>query len=625
VSPKVVQSAPIADPLPSAEYRLLYLGPMSTYEAPLKDMQFVICELAGLDQVTALPGWQDTDEEVVSAILQEASRFASEVLAPLNRVGDQAGVIWKDGNVIMAPGFREAYQRYIETGWNRLGFEPEIGGQAMPSLVGAAVQEMWKSANLAFSACFQLTQGAIEALLLRGTDIQKRKFLPKMVEGLWTGTMNLTEPQAGSDLAAVRTRAVRQADGTYRIFGQKIFITYGEHDLSENIVHLVLARTPDAPPGVRGISLFIVPKFLVNDDGSLGQRNDAFCLSVEHKLGIHGSPTCVMSYGDQGGAVGYVMGEENRGLEYMFIMMNLARLSVGLEGIAIGERAYQQALDYAKTRVQGRDLAGGSEAVPIVRHPDVRRMLLLMKSQTQAARSLAYVVAGARDLAMRHPDEAQRKCNQAFVDLMTPVVKGWSTEIGIETASLGIQVHGGMGYIEETGAAQHWRDARITTIYEGTTGIQANDLVGRKIIRDQGKTVHAVIDEMRRFEDELPTRQLDAALENIRAGYARGVDALSDAVEHILANYSANPKRVMAGAVPFLKLFGIVAGGWQLARGAVVSANRLAQGKGDPAFYRGKIATARFFTEHVLAAAPGLAHTVVRGGESAIEFPEEQF
>jgi alkylation response protein AidB-like acyl-CoA dehydrogenase len=598
---------------------------MSTYEAPLKDMQFVICELAGLDQVTALPGWQETDQEVVNAILQEASRFASEVLTPLNRVGDQAGVIWKDGNVIMAPGFREAYQSYIDTGWNRLGFDQEYGGQAIPGLVGAAVQEMWKSANLAFSACFQLTQGAIEALLLRGTDDQKRKFLPKMVEGRWTGTMNLTEPQAGSDLAAVRTRAVRQADGAYRIFGQKIFITYGEQDLSENIVHLVLARTPDAPPGVKGISLFIVPKFLVNEDGSLGQRNDVWCLSVEHKLGIHGSPTCVMSYGDQEGAVGYLMGEENRGLEYMFIMMNLARLSVGLEGVAIGERAYQQALAYAKTRLQGRDILGGTEAVPIIRHPDVRRMLLLMKSLTQATRSLAYVVAGARDLAMRHPNEGYRKRNQAFVDLMTPVVKGWSTETGIEIASLGIQVHGGMGYIEETGAAQHWRDGRITTIYEGTTGIQANDLVGRKIIRDQGKTVRAVVDEMRRFEGELRTKQPNASLESIRDEYTRGVDALANAVEYIVANYSVSPKRVMAGAVPFLKLFGIVAGGWQLARGAMVSANRLAEGKGDPGFYSGKIATARFFAEHVLATAPGLAHTVVRGGESAVELSEEQF
>jgi 3-(methylthio)propanoyl-CoA dehydrogenase len=598
---------------------------MSTYEAPLRDMHFVICELAGLDQVTALPGWQETDEEVVNAILQEASRFASEVLTPLNRVGDQAGVIWKDGNVIMAPGFREAYQSYIDTGWNRLGFEPEYGGQAIPSLVGAAVQEMWKSANLAFSACFQLTQGAIEALLLRGTDDQKKKFLPKMVEGRWTGTMNLTEPQAGSDLAAVRTRAIRQPDGTYRIFGQKIFITYGEHDLSENIVHLVLARTPDAPPGVRGISLFIVPKFVVNDDGSLGRRNDAFCLSVEHKLGIHGSPTCVMSYGDQGGAVGYLVGEENRGLEYMFIMMNVARLSVGLEGVAIGERAYQQALLYAKTRAQGRDISGGSEAVPIIRHPDVRRMLLLMKSQTQAARSLAYVVAGARDLAMRHPDGGYRNRNRAFVDLMTPVVKGWSTEIGIEIASLGIQVHGGMGYIEETGAAQHWRDARITTIYEGTTGIQANDLVGRKIMRDQGTAVHAVLDEMRRLDGELRAKGSNPSLMSIHDGLSRGVDALANAVEYILANYSADPKKVMVGSVPFLKLFGIVAGGWQLARGALVSANRLAEDKGDEAFYTSKIATARFFTGHVLSAAPGLAHTIIYGGETAAELPEEEF
>jgi alkylation response protein AidB-like acyl-CoA dehydrogenase len=597
---------------------------MSTYEAPLKDMEFVICELAGLEQVIALPGWQDNDADVVSAILQEASRFASEVLAPLNQVGDQEGVIWKDGNVITAPGFREAYRSYVDTGWNRLGFDLDYGGQAIPSLVGAAVQEMWKSSNLAFSACFQLTQGAIEALLLRGTDDQKRKYLPCMVEGRWTGTMNLTEPQAGSDLAAVRTRAVRQADGTYRIFGQKIFITYGEHDLSENIIHLVLGRTPDAPPGVKGISLFIVPKFLVNDDGTLGQRNDALCLSVEHKLGIHGSPTCVMSYGDQGGATGYLVGEENRGLEYMFIMMNVARLSVGLEGVAIGERAYQQALAYAKTRIQGRDVSGGNEPVPIIRHPDVRRMLLLMRSQTEATRSLAYVVTGARDIAMRHPDEAYRKRSQAFVDLMTPVVKGWSTETGIELASLGIQVHGGMGYIEETGAAQHWRDARITTIYEGTTGIQANDLIGRKIVRDQGMAMHAVLDEMRRFDAELKAKGSDPSLVSVRNGLASGVDALSSAVEHILAKYSVDPRKVMVGAVPFLRLFGIVAGGWQLGRGALVATDRLAEGKGDRAFYAGKIASARFFADHVLAAAPGLAHTVIHGGESGMLLSEEE-
>ena len=596
---------------------------MSTYAAPLKDMQFVICELAGLDDLVTLPGWQEIDSDVVKTILQEASRFAGEILAPLNQVGDRKGVIWKDSSVIMGPGFREAYQSYIETGWSRLGLDPEYGGQSVPGVVSAAVQEMWKSANLAFSACFQLTQGAIEALLLRGTEEQKRKFLPKMVEGRWTGTMNLTEPQAGSDLAAVRTRAIRQPDGTYRIFGQKIFITYGEHDLSENIIHLVLARTPDAPPGVKGISLFVVPKFLVNDDGSLGQRNDAFCLSVEHKLGIHGSPTCVLSYGDQGGAIGYLIGEENHGLEYMFIMMNLARLSVGLEGVAIGERAYQQALEYAKTRVQGRDLFGGSEAVPIIRHPDVRRMLLLMRSQTEAARALAYVVTKARDLALHHPDKEQRNRSQAFVELLTPVVKGWSTETGIEIASLGIQVHGGMGYIEETGAAQHWRDARITTIYEGTTGIQANDLVGRKIARDGGASVRAFLKELSAFANN--STDASPAVANIRAALGRAVDSLATSVEYIVNNYSTDPKKVMFGSVPFLRLFGIVTGGWQLARSAEIADSRLAEDTMDREFYETKIGTAQFFMDHVLPAASGLAHTVTKGGESGMRVSDEQF
>jgi 3-(methylthio)propanoyl-CoA dehydrogenase len=586
---------------------------MTTYEAPLDEMQFVIRELAGLDTLTALPEWQDIDGETVTAVLQEASRFASEVLAPLNQTGDQRGVICKDNHVITAPGFREAYQQYVTSGWNRLGFDEKYGGQSMPNVVGAAVQEMWKSANLAFSACFQLTQGAAEAICERSSEEQKKRFLPGMIEGRWTGTMNLTEPQAGSDLAAVRTRAVRQADGSYRLFGQKIFITYGEHDLSENIIHLVIARTPDAPLGVKGISLFIVPKFLVNDDGTLGSRNDAFCLSVEHKLGIHGSPTCVLSYGEQGGAVGYLVGEENRGLEYMFTMMNVARISVGLEGVGIGERAYQQAREYARSRVQGRDISGGDGPVPIIRHPDVRRMLLLMKAQTEATRALAYVVVAARDLANRHPDEQTRKRNQAFVDLMTPVVKGWSTETGIEIASLGVQVHGGMGYVEETGAAQHWRDARITTIYEGTTGIQANDLIGRKIVRDQGRTIRAVLEGMRGFAGELDSS--DASLLSIKNGLVQGIDSLAAAAEYILTNYQTDPRKVMFGAVPFLKLFGIAAGGWQLARGAKISVARLAEGKGDPAFYKAKIATARFYAEHVLATATGLGHTVIHGGE----------
>jgi 3-(methylsulfanyl)propanoyl-CoA dehydrogenase len=586
---------------------------MTTYEAPLDEMQFVIRELAGLDTLTALPEWRDIDVETVNAVLQEASRFASEVLAPLNQTGDQRGVICKDNHVITAPGFREAYRQYVTSGWSRLGFDEEYGGQSMPNLVGAAVQEMWKSANLAFSACFQLTQGAAEAIFQRSTEEQKKKYLPAIIEGRWTGTMNLTEPQAGSDLAAVRTRAVRQEDGSYRLFGQKIFITYGEHDLTENIIHLVLARTPDAPPGVKGISLFIVPKFLVNDDGTLGSRNDAFCLSVEHKLGIHGSPTCVLSYGDQGGAVGYLVGEENRGLEYMFTMMNVARISVGLEGVGIGERAYQQAREYARTRVQGRDVSGSDRSVPIIRHPDVRRMLLLMKAQTEATRALAYVVVTARDLAGHHPDEQTRQRNQAFVELMTPVVKGWSTEAGIEIASLGIQVHGGMGYVEETGAAQHWRDARITTIYEGTTGIQANDLIGRKIARDHGRTIRAVLEEIRAFANQLEGP--DASLLSIKKNVVQGIDALAAATEFIVTNFQANPRKVMFGAVPFLKLFGIVAGGWQLARGAKISATRLAEGKGDPTFYKAKIATARFFAEHVLTTAPGFAHTVIHGGE----------
>jgi 3-(methylthio)propanoyl-CoA dehydrogenase len=586
---------------------------MTTYEAPLDEMLFVIRELAGLDTLTALPEWQDIDAGTVSAVLQEAGRFASEVLAPLNQSGDQRGVICKDNHVITAPGFREAYQQYITSGWNRLGFDEKYGGQSMPNLVGAAVQEMWKSANLAFSACFQLTQGAAEAILQRSTEEQKKKYLPGMVEGRWTGTMNLTEPQAGSDLAAVRTRAVRQADGSYRLFGQKIFITYGEHDLSENIIHLVLARTPDAPPGVKGISLFIVPKFLVNDDGTLGSRNDAYCLSVEHKLGIHGSPTCVLSYGDQGGAVGYLIGEENRGLEYMFTMMNVARISVGLEGVGIAERAYQQAREYARTRVQGRDISGGDKAVPIIRHPDVRRMLFLMKAQTEATRALAYVVVAARDLASHHPDEETRQRSQAFLELMTPVVKGWSTETGIEIASLGIQVHGGMGYVEETGAAQHWRDARITTIYEGTTGIQANDLIGRKIIRDQGRTIRVVMDEMRQFAGELEGP--DASLLAIKNSLMQGIESLAAATEYVLTSYQTGARKVMFGSVPFLKLFGIVAGGWQLGRGAKISTARLAEGKGDPAFYKAKIATARFFADHVLATAPGLAHSVIHGGE----------
>jgi len=461
---------------------------MTEYRAPLRDMQFVLKELAGLDEIAKLPGCEEVNSELVGQILEEAAKFASGVLSPLNKTADQEGSRWENGAVRTPKGFKQAYLQFVEGGWNAMQAPPEYGGQGLPKIVTTPVIEMFKSANLSFSLCPMLTAGAVEALLLRGSERLKNIYVKKMVGGAWTGTMNLTEPQAGSDLALVKTRAVRSHDDKngdhYRIHGQKIFITYGEHDLAENIVHMVLARTPDAPEGVRGISMFVVPKFLVGKDGSPGLRNDVKCASIEHKLGIHASPTAVMIYGEKEGAVGYLVGEENRGLEYMFIMMNAARFAVGLEGVSISERAYQQALAYAKERIQSRDLAGGGSAVPIIRHPDVRRMLMNMKAQTEAMRALAYVVAAAMDKGMRHPDKEERARNQAFADLLIPIVKGWSTETGIEVASTGIQVHGGMGFIEETGAAQHLRDARITTIYEGTTGIQANDLVGRKIARD---------------------------------------------------------------------------------------------------------------------------------------------
>src|SRR5690349_1147856 len=463
-------------------------------------MQFVLKRLVGLDQVNALPGWEEVTEDVVDAILEEAGKLASEVLSPLNAVGDRTPARWKDGNVTTPPGFKEAYRQYVAAGWGNILSPTKFGGQGLPHLIATPVEEMWGSANLAFKLCPMLTQGAIGAINQVGPDEIRRKFLPNMVSGKWTGTMNLTEPQAGSDLSLVRTKATPQADGTYRLKGQKIFITYGEHDYTENIVHLVLARIDGAPEGVKGISLFAVPKFLVKPDGSLGERNDVRCVSIEHKLGIHASPTAVMAYGEKDGAVGHLVGEAHRGLEYMFIMMNAARLSVGLEGVAIAERAYQRALAWSRERMQGKPVGvPGAKTAPIVQHPDVKRMLLTMKSTTEATRALAYWTSALLDRAKKHPDENERKRCQAVVDLLIPVVKGWSTENGVEVASLGIQVHGGMGFIEETGAAQHLRDARITTIYEVTTGIQANDLVGRKVGREAGRTAMALIEEMEAF------------------------------------------------------------------------------------------------------------------------------
>ena len=494
-------------------------------------------------------------------------------------------------------------------GWGALPFDAEWGGQGLPKLVATAVEEMLTSSNMSFSLCPLLTQGAIHAIELCGSDALKQAYLGKMIEGAWTGTMNLTEPQAGSDLALVRTKAQRAGDH-YLISGQKIFITYGEHDLSENILHLVLARTPDAPEGVKGISLFLVPKFLVKPDGSLGERNSARCASIEHKLGIHASPTAVMVFED---AVGYLVGEENKGLSYMFIMMNAARFSVGLEGVSISERAFQRALAYAKERLQGKDLVEGAKTVPIIRHPDVRRMLMLMKSQTEAMRALAYVVAAAMDFAQK----TQNKTHQAFVDLMIPVVKGWSTETGIEIASLGVQVHGGMGFVEETGAAQYLRDARITTIYEGTTGIQAMDLVGRKIARDGGATAKAWLGELKKLDARL------AGHPEIRKSLADGVKAVEDCVEFIVG--AKDPRAAFAGAVPFLKLMGIVAGGWQMARAALVAEKRLASREGEASFHEAKLATTRFYADHVLVQAPGLRNTVVNGAAGVLALSEEQF
>jgi alkylation response protein AidB-like acyl-CoA dehydrogenase len=588
---------------------------MSTYVAPLKDMKFVLQELAGLAEVGKLPGCEEATPDTVDAILEGASKFASQVLDPINYSGDREGSKWSGGEVTTPSGFKEAYRQYVEAGWGALPVGAQWGGQGLPKLVATPVEEMWCSANMSFSLCPMLTQGAIHALELRGAPALQKTFLPKMASGEWTGTMNLTEPQAGSDLALLKTRAVREGDH-YRISGQKIFITFGEHDYTDNIVHLVLARTPDAPEGVKGISLFVVPKFLVDADGSLGARNGVACASIEHKLGIHGSPTAVMVFEN---ALGYLVGEENKGLATMFVMMNAARFAVGLEGVAIAERAFQRALAYARERLQGRDLHGGG-TVPIIRHPDVRRMLMLMKSQTEAMRALAYVVAAALDVAARHPDEKMRQQNQAFVDLMIPVVKGWSTETGIEVASLGVQVHGGMGFIEETGAAQHLRDARITTIYEGTTGIQANDLVGRKIAREGGATARAWLEHLKAFDAEL-AKSGNADVKAIRGALAAGAAAVGESVDYIVANAGKDVMATFAGAVPFLRLMGVVAGGWQMARAALAAERNL--GSGDKAFLEAKIATARFYADHVLVQASGLRDTVVKGSAAVMAVPEE--
>ncbi|WP_371227822.1 acyl-CoA dehydrogenase [Pseudomonas sp. QE6] len=597
---------------------------MSEYIAPLRDMQFLLHELHPLEAIAELPGHEDMNAELVTAILNEAGRFAQGVLSPLNVVGDRHGARWQDGQVSTAPGWRNAYEQFVANGWNALSGPADFGGQGAPRLISTLVEEMWNAANLAFGLCPMLTRGAIEAIALRGSDELKRTWLPRLVSGEWTGTMNLTEPQAGSDLAAVRCRAEPRDDGAYKLFGQKIFITYGEHDLADNIVHLVLARVPGAPEGMKGISLFVVPKVLLNPDGRLGERNDVRCVSIEHKLGIHGSPTAVLAFGDHGGATGWLVGEENHGLEYMFIMMNAARFSVGIEGIGLAERAYQRAVSYARQRIQGVETGSSSrEKVAILHHPDVRRMLMSMRSRIEAMRALACEVALAMDQAHGHPTAAVRHRKQAFAELMIPVIKGWCTENAVDIASLGVQIHGGMGFIEETGAAQHLRDARITPIYEGTTGIQAIDLIGRKIARDRGEAAAALITAIRDTQRGLPDE--DAQLAGIRHHLFLAVNALDDAVTFVVNHYDRQVRLVALGSVPLLELFGIVAGGWQLARAARIAQQRLASGSGDAAFYRAKLRTAQFYAGHVLTRAPGLAQSIIDGSDAALAMDDFAF
>jgi alkylation response protein AidB-like acyl-CoA dehydrogenase len=597
---------------------------MVSYNAPLKDMQFVLTELANLAEINALPGCEDATPDTVEAVLEENAKFCRDVIAPLNRVGDKDPSYWKDGAVTTTKGFREAFKAYAEAGWQGVQHPQDFGGQGLPKLVATPCMEMLHGANLSFALVALLSDGAIEALLTAGSDAQKARFLEPLVSGRWTGTMNLTEPQAGSDLAAVRTRAEPQGDGTYKLFGTKIYITYGDHDMTENIVHLVLARTPDAPPGVKGISLFIVPKFMINDDGSLGARNDVACVSIEHKLGIKASPTAVLQFGDNGGAVGTLVGEENRGLEYMFIMMNAARFGVGIQGVGLAEHAYQGAVAFAKDRVQSRDVAGSSGPVTIIHHPDVRRMLMSMRSQTEAARALAYVGAALSDLAHHHPDEATRTANLAIYEYLVPVIKGWATEMSEQVARDGVQVHGGMGFIEETGAAQHYRDAKILTIYEGTTAIQANDLVGRKTVRDGGAVAKALIAQIRDVERQLGDAQ-NADFMAIAQRLQEGSAALEQVVEYVVANIKTDVKAVFAGSVTYLKLAGIVLGGWQMARAALAARKRLDAGEGDAAFYRAKIGTARFFADHILSQAPGLCTSIVDGAAGVLALEVEQF
>ena len=595
-----------------------------SYHAPVKDMLFCMEELAGLEQLSRLPGFEDAGPDTARAVLEECARFNEGVIAPLNAEGDRHPSRFEQGQVITTAGFVDAFRQYAEGGWQGLSHPVDFGGQGLPKTIAAAGIEMLNSANLSFALCPLLTDGAIEALLTAGSEEQKQLYQPKLIAGEWTGTMNLTEPQAGSDLALVRTRAEPQPDGSYKVFGTKIFITYGEHDMADNIVHLVLARVAGAPEGVKGISLFLVPKLLPKADGSLGERNDVHCVSIEHKLGIKASPTAVLQYGDHGGATGYLVGQENRGLETMFIMMNAARYAVGVQGIAVAESAYQKAVQYARDRVQSRPVDGSLPAsAPIIHHADVRRMLTTMRALVEGCRAMAFAAAGEHDRAHAEPDAEARKRHQALYEFLVPLLKGYSTEMSLDVASLGIQVHGGMGYIEETGAAQFMRDAKILTIYEGTTAIQANDLVGRKTLRDGGAAARLLAQQIAATEAQLgdrPSAAARAVLQRLKTGR----EAFEQVVEFVLREAKAKPNAVFAGSVPYLMLAGSLVAGWQLARSLLVAEERLAADH-DRAFMEAKVATARFYAEHLLVRLPSLRDSIVEGADSALGLELEAF
>ncbi|QNN58597.1 acyl-CoA dehydrogenase [Diaphorobacter ruginosibacter] len=595
-----------------------------SYVAPIKDMLFDIEHLANIEQVASIPGFEDAGLETAQAVLEECAKLSEGVVAPLNVAGDLNPSSWKDGVVTTTPGFKDAFKQYAEGGWQGLQHPVDFGGQGLPKTIGAACIEMLNSANLSFALCPLLTDGAIEALLTAGSDELKATYLEKLVTGEWTGTMNLTEPQAGSDLALVRTKAEPQPDGSYKVFGTKIFITYGEHDMVDNIVHLVLARVAGAPEGVKGISLFVVPKFLVNKDGSLGARNDVHCVSIEHKMGIKASPTAVLQFGDHGGAVGYLVGEENRGLEYMFIMMNAARYAVGVQGIAVAERAYQKAVAYAKERVQSRPVDGSVKAsATIIHHPDVRRMLMTMRAYTEGCRAMALTGAAAYDAAHSHPDAQVRADNATFYEFLVPLIKGYSTEMSLEVTSLGVQVHGGMGFIEETGAAQYYRDAKILTIYEGTTAIQANDLVGRKTTRDGGASAKAIAAQIEKTEGELnASGSADAKAVAARLAAAR--KAFLDVVDFMAGAAKTSPNDVYAGSVPYLMLAGNLVAGWQLGRALLVAQELSAKGE-DKVFMDAKVATARFYADHILVKAASLRDSIVDGASTVMALPQDAF